>query len=89
MKLISGETLDTFGKIGVDVIVNDRISNLEQFYITLKTLIRCLAEVGWMFYFPHGEFSFPLLILDDPCLAVFKLTRSLLVPPPGWHSSTR
>ena len=25
---------------------------------------------------------------DDPCLAVFKLTCSLLVAPPGWHSST-
>ena len=26
---------------------------------------------------------------DDPCLTVFKLTRSLLVAPPGWHSITR
>ena len=26
---------------------------------------------------------------DDPCLTVFKLTRSLLVAPPRWHSSTR
>ena len=26
---------------------------------------------------------------DDPCLTVFKLTHSLLVAPPGWHSSTR
>ena len=26
---------------------------------------------------------------DDACLAVFKLTRSLFVALPGWHSSTR
>ena len=26
---------------------------------------------------------------DNPRLAVFKLTRSLLVAPPQWHSSTR
>ena len=31
----------------------------------------------------HGDHQ------DDPCLAVFKLTRSLFVAPPGWHSSTR
>ena len=25
----------------------------------------------------------------DPCVAVFKLTRSLFVATPGWHSSIR